>query len=160
MASPPRVDGTGNRAPQETEGGAVILEPPRPQPGPPPTSDASLSVILGDLFSSTQTLVHQEVELVKAEANEKIGELKEEAQTKAVGAGLLAGAGIFAILGLAFLGVMLTYGFQEWFGLSGWLSALIVMLIYFAIAGVLALVGRGILMPDQPDSGESPATAG
>ncbi len=121
-----------------------------------PTASDPLGTILGDLLDSSRTLVRQEVALARTEATEKISE---QVQTKGKGVALLAGGGIFALLGLAFLGVMLIFGLREWFGLSGWLAALIVTLLYFALAGLLALLGKNILAPAPADSADTTESA-
>lgn len=113
-----------------------------------PTASAPVGRILSDLAENTQTLLRQQVELVRAETTEKISE---EARSKGRAVGLLVGGGIFALLGLAFLGIMLIFGLQAWFGLSAWLAALIVTLLYFAIGGLLAYVGKSALTPEPEE---------
>ncbi|MBA3530488.1 MAG: phage holin family protein [Ardenticatenales bacterium] len=102
-----------------------------------PTADASVSTILADLVDSSQTFVRKEVELHKAEALDKVQTIAKE---KGRGVGLLLGGGIFALLGLAFLGITLFFILQSW--LSPWLSALIVTLLYFLVGGILAYMGK------------------
>jgi hypothetical protein len=123
--------------------------PPTLRPTPPTPRD-SIPTIVSDLVGSSQLLVQQEVERVKAEATERVEAVKAEAQEKGKGAGLLAGGGVFAVLGLAFLGVALLFGLQDLLNFSTWLSALIVTLLYFIIAAVLAFIGRRIL--SQPST--------
>ena len=92
---------------------------------------------IGDLFKrlsqETTQLVRQEMELAKAEMTEK-------GKRAGVGAGMFGAAGVVGLLALgaltAFL-IMLLDG-----ALANWLSALIVAVVYGAIAGVLALRGR------------------
>lgn len=129
--------------------------PIRPVPPPPvaPTPRASVGTILGDIVENTQHLAKQQVALVQAEVMEKV---QEEAKTKGVAIGLLAAGGIFALFALGFLGWVLIYGFQEWFGMRGWLSALIVTLIYLIIGGILAFVGKNRLTT-KPDHDGAPS---
>lgn len=109
---------------------------------PVSTPNMSIGRILNNLTTNTQTLVRKELQHVQAKATEKV-----TAQVKEKGSaiGVLAGAGIFALFGLGFLGVMLIFGLQAWFNLSAWVSALIVMALYFLIAIILGLVGRSML---------------
>lgn len=129
--------------------------PVRPVPPPTgaPTPRASVGTILGDIVENTQHLAKQQVALVQAEVMEKV---QEEAKIKGVAIGLLAAGGIFALFALGFLGWVLIYGFQEWFGMSGWLSALIVTLIYLIIGGILAFVGKNRLTA-KPDHDGAPS---
>ncbi len=166
MSGEAQVVDTVDKEKRTTSGGALIVEAPHPADpqaervpsievplidrGVAPTADAPFSVILNDLVDNTQLLFRQEVALAKAEANERLEELKEEALTRGIGVGLLAGSGVFALLGLGYLGFMLISGLVEWFELSTWLSALLVALLYFLIAGVLAYVGKKIVVPDKP----------
>lgn len=123
---------------------------------PVSTPNASLGQILGNLTSHSQTLVRKEVELVQTRTKERI---TEQIKSKATPIGLLAGAGIFALFALGFLGVMLILGLQSWFGLSGWLAALIVMVLYLIIAAILALVGRSLLKKSSAEADAAEVTA-
>ena len=96
----------------------------------------SLGALVSDISQDLSTLVRQEVALAKAEA-------KESASRAGKGAGMLAGAGVAAQLALVFLSVALWWGLGNAIG-RGW-SGLVVAAIWAAIAGVLALVGRGQL---------------
>lgn len=119
-----------------------------------PDASASFGTILSDLLDSTQLFVRKEIELHKAEAMAKVQELAAE---KGRGIALLAGGGIFALLGLAFLGLTLFLGLQQWF--SPWLAALIVTLLYFLVAGILAFVGKSILTPaEESEALDEPST--
>ena len=115
---------------------------------PVSTPNQSLGRILGNLTTNSQTLVRKEVELVTTRTKERV---TEQVKSMATPIGLLAGAGIFALFALGFLGVMLLFGLQEWFGLAAWLAALIVMVIYLVIAAILALVGRYLLNKNRGD---------
>ncbi|MCB0075992.1 MAG: phage holin family protein [Anaerolineales bacterium] len=122
-----------------------------------PTPRDSVTTIVSDLVSSTQMLARQEVERVKAEAMERVDAVKGEAQEKGKGIGMLVGAGIFLIIALALLGITLFFALYELAGLVGWLSALIVTLLYILIALILALIGRHMLQSTEVTEGdESP----
>jgi hypothetical protein len=89
--------------------------------------------LVGDLSGQSSTLVRQEIELAKAEMLEK---------GKAAGgaAAMFGGAAIAGALTLgsltAFLIILLALV------LSAWASALLVSLLWAAVASVLALLGR------------------
>jgi uncharacterized membrane protein YqjE len=94
---------------------------------------APIGDLLKRLSQETTQLVRQEMELAKAEMAEK-------GKRAGVGAGMFGAAGVVGLLALgaltAFL-IMLLDG-----ALANWLSALVVAVVYGAIAGVLALRGR------------------
>jgi hypothetical protein len=79
------------------------------------------------------TLIHQEVELAKAE-------LRQSAIRAGKGAGLLGGAGISGCLILLFASAAAWWGIGDATG-HGW-SALIVAAIWLILAAVLGLMGR------------------
>jgi uncharacterized membrane protein YqjE len=86
------------------------------------------------LAAETNTLVHQEIELAKAE-------LAEKGKIAAKGAAMFGGAGVVGLLALGaltacFIAVLATAVDHVW------LAALIVAVVYAAIAAVLALRGR------------------
>jgi len=67
-------------------------------------------------------------------------EVTQKAKRLGIGAGLFGGAGVFAFLGLATL--ITTAILALALVLPGWLAALIVTTVLFAVAGVLALIGK------------------
>jgi hypothetical protein len=100
-----------------------------------PPSDTRPSV--GELFSEVaedlSTLMHQEVELAKAE-------LRQSATRAGKGAGLLAGAGFGGYMVLLFASIAVWWGIGDAIG-HGW-SALIVAAIWLIVAAVLGALGR------------------
>ena len=100
---------------------------------------------VGDLVKEAteqaQTLVRQEIELAKAELGEK-------GKKAGIGAGMFGGAGLFGLfafgaLTAAFIGAVdLAVPF--------WAAALIVAVVYGAIAGVLALTGKNKVQEASP----------
>jgi Putative Actinobacterial Holin-X, holin superfamily III len=100
-----------------------------------PPSDTRPSV--GELFSEVaedlSTLMHQEVELAKAE-------LRQSATRAGKGAGLLAGAGFGGYMVLLFASIAAWWGIGDAIG-HGW-SALIVAAVWLIVAAVLAALGR------------------
>jgi predicted lipid-binding transport protein (Tim44 family) len=99
----------------------------------PAEADQSVPQLLKQLSEQTQTLVRQELDLAKAEMTEK-------GKKAGLGAGLFGGAGVmglfaFGALTACFIALLAT-------AMDTWLAALIVAVVYAAIAGVLALRGK------------------
>jgi uncharacterized membrane protein YqjE len=96
--------------------------------------DRPTGELLRELSDQTTTLVKQEVELAKAE-------LAEKGKQAGKGAGMFGGAGLFGVTAflaltacvIALLATALDHV---------WLAALIVAVVYAAVAGVLAITGR------------------
>lgn len=93
----------------------------------------SVGALIADVSADLSTLMQQEVALAKAE-------LKQSATKAGAGAGLLGGAGVAAHFVLLFLSIALWWALGDLMGL-GW-SAVVVALIWAAIAAVLAVLGR------------------
>ncbi|MCW3041101.1 MAG: hypothetical protein JWM31_3006 [Solirubrobacterales bacterium] len=90
-------------------------------------------------------MVRQELELAKVE-------LQAKGKQAGVGAGLLGGAGVTALVAL--IALMLTVLFLLDTGMKTWLAALITTVIFAAVAGVQALLGKKRLEqvgPPTPD---------
>jgi uncharacterized membrane protein YqjE len=97
--------------------------------------------LLKELSDQTTALVRKEIELAKVELSEK-------GKAAGQGAGMFGGAGIAALFALGCLTACAILALAS--AMDGWLAALIVGVIYLAIAGVLALVGRGRLSRATP----------
>jgi uncharacterized membrane protein YqjE len=93
-----------------------------------PTGD-----LLKELSDQTTNLVRQEIELAKAELGEK-------GKKAGIGAGMFGGAGLFGVFAFAALTTCIIAALES--PLNLWLAALIVAVVYGAVAGVLALQGR------------------
>jgi uncharacterized membrane protein YqjE len=91
------------------------------------------SELLKQLSDQTTTLVRQEVELAKLE-------LQEKGRKAGIGAGMFGGAGVFGLYAVGALTATIILALATF--LPGWVAALIVTVIYGAIAGVLALRGK------------------
>ena len=100
---------------------------------PPPDSRPSVGEVFSDLTADFSTLMHQEIELAKAE-------VRQSAIRAGKGAGLLAGAGISGHMVLLFASVAAWWSIGDVTG-HGW-SALIVAAIWLVIAAALGLMGR------------------
>jgi hypothetical protein len=97
-------------------------------------AERTLGTIIRDLTADLSLLLRSEIALLKFE-------LKDAAAKLGGGAALMAGALFCALIGLAFLFVTITLGLVA-LGVPAWLSALIVTLVLFAAAGVLAMMGK------------------
>jgi uncharacterized membrane protein YqjE len=102
-------------------------------PGDNELRDRSTAELLKRLSDETTTLVKQEVELAKAE-------LQEKGKQAGVGAGMFGGAGLFGVGAFAALTACVIAALD--LAMPLWLAALIVALVYAAVAGVLALTGK------------------
>jgi nitrate/nitrite transporter NarK len=103
--------------------------------------DRSIGDILGDITDDLTTLVKQEIELAKTEA-------KHEAAKAGKGAGFLGGAGVTGHLALLFASLALMFGLDTWMHTA--LAALIVTVIWAAVAAVLGVRGRKELQELNP----------
>lgn len=103
--------------------------------------DQSIGDLLKRLSQETATLVRQELELAKAEATEK-------GKEAGVGAGMLGGGGLMGVFALGSLTAAVILALD--LAIAGWLAALIVAVVYAAIAGILALQGRNRLKDAGP----------
>jgi uncharacterized membrane protein YqjE len=104
---------------------------------------------IGDLakqfLQQATALVHQEVELAKAELHEK-------GKSAGLGAGMFGGAGLFGLYALGALTACAILALAT--AVDGWLAALIVAAVYGAVAGVLALTGRKKVQEANPPAPE------
>jgi hypothetical protein len=146
--------------PQDPEAAALGLKEHEAPDGDP--RDKDIKELLRDLGQGVTTLLRQEIELIKAELAEKTDVVRDELQDTITEARLelevakkeLAeagkkagvGAGLFGTAGLLGLGAFGTFTaclvalFAQ--AMPVWGSALLVTLLYGAVAGGLALAGR------------------
>ena len=103
------------------------------EPGDSELRDRSTAELLKRLSDETTMLVKQEVDLAKAE-------LQEKGKQAGVGAGMFGGAGLFGLGAFAALTACLIAALE--LALPLWLAALIVTVVYAAVAGVLAMRGK------------------
>src|SRR5690349_9526467 len=99
----------------------------------PQMRDRPTGELVKDLSQQVSTLVRQELELAKVELTEK-------GKQAGIGAGMFGGAGLFALYGVGALVACAILALST--AVAGWLAALIVAVVLFAVAGVLALVGK------------------
>jgi uncharacterized membrane protein YqjE len=95
--------------------------------------DRPVGELLKQLSNETTTLVRQELELAKAEVREK-------AEKAGPGFGMWGAAGVTAMVAFGSLTAFLILALDG--AMPNWLAALIVGLIYAAIAGFLYLRGK------------------
>lgn len=108
------------------------------------TDQPTLGALVNQLSEQTSRLVRDEMRLATAE-------LQQKGKNAGMGAGLFSGAGLIAFLGLATLVACAVLALA--LAVPGWLSALIVAVALFIIAGIAALVGRKKVQqatPPQP----------
>ena len=105
----------------------------RAETPPPDPKDATTGELIGSLTEQITTLVRDEVRLAQAEVTQK-------AKRFGVGAGLFGGAGVVALLGVNALVTAVILALAN--VLPGWLAAIIVAVVLFLVAGVLALLGK------------------
>ena len=89
--------------------------------------------LVKDLSTQVSTLVRHELELAKVELTAK-------GKEAGIGAGMLGGAGLFALYGVGAVIACAILALST--AVAGWLAALIVGVVLFAVAGVLALLGK------------------
>ena len=109
--------------------------------GPPGQTDngmtredeRSLGELVKQLSDQSTRLARMEVELAKAE-------LQQKGRQFGIGAGAFGAAALLGFFAFAAFTTTVILALAE--AVDGWLAALIVTVVYAAIAGVLALVGR------------------
>lgn len=103
------------------------------QPGQADLRDRPIGDLVGELATQTSTLVRQEIELARLELTEK-------GKKAGAGAGMFGGAGLMGVFGFGALTASLILALAT--VIEAWLAALVIAVVYFAVAGVLALAGR------------------
>ena len=96
-------------------------------------NDRPVGELVRELSEQTATLVRKELQLAQLEMTEK-------GKRAGIGAGLFGGAGVVALFGGGALVAAIVLLLAT--SLEPWLSALIVAVVLFAVAGVAALVGK------------------
>jgi len=102
-------------------------------PNEPQAAERSVGELLGDLMHETTTLVSQEITLAKNEMTQKAAEAARNAAALAVG-GLVAYTGLLAVVAAVIL--LLVH-----YGVTAWVSALLVGVVIAAVGGALVLKG-------------------
>ena len=104
-------------------------------------NDASASDLVKQLSEQVSRLIQQELELAKAELSEK-------GKQAGIGAGLLGGGGLFAVLALGALTATLIAALS--LAMDTWLAGLIVTVLWAAVASAMALLGKSRVQKSAP----------
>ncbi|GAB3656780.1 phage holin family protein [Nocardioides korecus] len=100
---------------------------------PTPGSDPTLGALVNDLTTQVPELIRSELRLAQAEMAEK-------GKRAGLGIGMFSGAGLMAFFGFGTLLATIVIALD--LVLPLWLAALIVTVVLFAIAGILAMMGK------------------
>jgi len=111
--------------------------------------ERGIGELVKELAGQTSTLVRQELRLAQAEVTEK-GKLAGK------GAGMLGGAAVAAVLGLGALTALLIVALDA--AMPLWLAALIVTVLWLAVAAALAAAGRTALQSATPPAPQTVET--
>jgi uncharacterized membrane protein YqjE len=115
-----------------------------------PVTDQSTSELVQRASEQISRLVRDEMALAKAELTEK-------GKHAGIGVGLFGGGGVLAMYGVGALIATLIIVLDLFLPL--WLAALIVTVVLFAIAGILALLGkRQVTKASPPEPQEAVAS--
>ena len=107
--------------------------------------DRPVGELIQQMSQQTATLVRQELQLAQLE-------MKEKGKRAGIGVGLFGGAGGVAFYGLGVLIAAIVLLLATF--LEGWIAALIVAVVLFAVAGALGLTGKKQVeqaTPPQPE---------
>lgn len=107
----------------------------------PDLRDRSTGELLKQLSEETSTLVKKELELARAE-------LTQQGKAAGLGAGLVGGGGLFGLTAFLTFTAMLVLLLDK--AMDTWLAALIVTVVYGAIAAALALQGKNKIKDATP----------
>lgn len=124
-----------------TADSAVPSQAGRSRDDRPAAADESFGELVKGLAEDTSTLVKQEIALARVEMTEK-------AKEAGKGAGMLAGAGVFALVMLGALTAFLIIVLDIVMDL--WVAALIVTVLWAVVALILAAAGRSQLKKATP----------
>ena len=111
--------------------------------------DRPIGELVKDLSQQTSTLVRKEIELARAE-------LEQKGKVAGKGAGLLAGAAVAGLLALGALTAGLIALLDK--AMATWVAALIVMVLWAVIAAVLAKAGQSALQRATPPAPQTVET--
>jgi uncharacterized membrane protein YqjE len=115
-----------------------------------PVTDQSTSELVQRASEQITRLVRDEIALAKVE-------LAEKGKHAGIGVGLFGGGGVLALYGVGALIATLIIVFDLFLPL--WLAALIVTVVLFAVAGILALLGKKqVTKASPPEPAEAVAS--
>jgi uncharacterized membrane protein YqjE len=116
---------------------------------PTDARERPIGELVKELSSQTSTLVRQEIELARAE-------LQQKGKLAGKGAGMLGGAAIAALLALGALSAGLVALLDT--AMATWVAALIVMALWAVVALVLAKAGQKSLQKATPPAPQTVET--
>jgi uncharacterized membrane protein YqjE len=111
--------------------------------------EQSTGELLKQLSQETTTLVRQELELARAELTEK-------GKQAGKGAGMVGGAGVTGHMALFALTLTAIFVLDTF--MKGWLAALLVTLVWSAVAATLALIGKNRIQEATPPAPQTVET--
>jgi len=103
--------------------------------------DASVGSLVSQLTTQLPDLIRSEIRLAQAEVTEK-------GKRVGIGVGMFSGAGLMALYGFGTL--LATIILVLSLLMDPWIAALIVTVVLFIIAGVLALLGKNKVQDGTP----------
>ncbi len=109
-------------------------------------TEQSLNELVQRLSSQTASLVRKEIRLAQVE-------LQEKGKRAGIGAGMFGGSGLVALYGVGALIAAAILALAT--AVTAWLAALIVAVVLFAVAGVLALTGKQQVQQATPPAPEA-----
>jgi hypothetical protein len=118
-----------------------MATPPRETRNGAAQDERSLSELVKALSDQSTRLARMEVELAKAE-------LQQKGKQIGIGAGAFGGAAFLGFFAFAALTATLILALDQ--AVDAWLAALIVTVVYAVIAGILALVGKSRVEKGSP----------
>lgn len=104
-----------------------------PTPNRAPGADPTLGALVNQLTTQVPELIRSELRLAQAEVAEK-------GKRVGLGIGMFSGAGLMAFFGFGAL--LATIILALALVMDAWIAALIVTLVLFALAGLLAVMGK------------------
>ena len=104
-------------------------------------SDPTLGALVNQLTTQVPELIRSELRLAQAEMAEK-------GKRAGIGIGMFSGAGLMAFFGFGTLLATIILALS--LVMDGWLAALIVTVVLFAVAGVLAFLGKNKVQEATP----------
>jgi uncharacterized membrane protein YqjE len=119
----------------------VNIEEGEMEDGQTELRDRPVGDLVKQLSDQTTELVRKEIELAKAE-------LAVKGKRAGIGAGMFGGAGALGFYALGAFTATLILALAN--AVAPWLAALIVTLVYAAVAGVLALQGKNKVQAATP----------
>jgi uncharacterized membrane protein YqjE len=118
-----------------------------------PGTDPSTAELVQKASEQLSRLVKDEIALAKAE-------LAEKGKHAGIGVGLFGGAGVLSLYGVGALFATLIFVLDVWLPL--WAAALIITVVLFGSAGILALLGKNQVtraVPPEPSAAIASAKA-